>query len=965
MSKKKSKNQKASKTATRSVPWLPTAMFIAAGLLLFYPPYFRGLFFAKEMFITHIITALVFIGVWSQKIINRDYTFLKTPLDLAVLAYTGAYLLSLLGAVDKGEALYGFLKVLNYSMIFWIISEIVKTYRDYDNILKILLASATGVALIGILAAWGYYNYPDAFNGRAINTTMQYSNAAGLYLGVMALIAISQWISSQELKWRLLYAGITYLLLLVTLATFSKGAWLIIIIGAILLLVVMPGQYRIRAAYSLALSAVAVLIAAAGFIPAILNGNTGTAIVFFLIGLVLSLLAPILWEVMAKLSSGKKKQLPILIGTIILVVVIGSTSLFLNNQNQISNQILNEISGVSATDSTSFTSRLNFASWGMDIIKDHPVIGTGAGGWDALYHQYADQIAWSAELHNGFLQIWVEAGTLGIIAFMSIWVLFLFSLYKIYQVNKGRVRNEQNEMVKIWGTAVAAVCIGLHSFIDFDLSLPAISILLWTLLALINSAGQVENITQNKLVPNIPFINITAASLIALLLLACGSSFALADSYASKGQGALERMQEAENQSKQLEELSGAEKYYKQAVIWDSYNCMYHANLAQIYAIIYRQVQADNTDVSREYLNKAYDEMNKVDQTAPFNIRARGILYSISAQMGDVDQGIKQAQAAVTANPWDINSYNAAINALQVGIEAYCDKDIAKTQQYAQEILSLTEKAGKQRERLESKEKNEFNLSYDSQVAAGKAHYVSGNYQAAAYTLEPMTDNMLTLEFADPFFENTKFENENWKAAVVEDEEASNDKCMEMTAKHDMYDWPTILSLGSSIPVIAGQEYITEVRYKVIICSNSPEGEKGPKLGIWGKVYSGEQSENTSFTFYNGNEDIQDGTIWQVAQQVLKHGEGLNQRSFRLGTGSVAEGTTFRIDYVKFYPSDLKNLPDNIQKASIWYAASLYQSGEKEEANEIKDQFADDTALMELYDQLLIMIVGGFYVLLD
>ncbi len=953
MSKKHSKNKQTKlKQARPKHTWLPIAILIAAGILLFYPPYFRGLFFSKEMFITHIITALVFMGVWSQKIINRNYTFLTTPLDLAVLAYTGAYLLSLLGAVDNGEALYGFLKALNYFMIYWIISQIVKTHKDYENILKILLASATGVALLGILAAWGYFNYSDAFNGRVIASTLQYSNAAGLYLGVMALISITQWISSQELKWRLLYAGITYLLLLVTLATFSKGAWLIIMIGAILLLLVMPAQYRFKAAYSLGLSALAVLVAASGFIPAILGGNTGTAVVFFLIGLAFSLLTPILWEVMAKLSSDKKKRLPIAIGTIILVVVIGSTSLFINNHSEISNQIFNEISGVSATDSTSFTSRLNFASWGMEIIKDHPVIGTGAGGWDALYHQYADQIAWSAELHNGFLQIWVEAGTLGIIAFMSIWVLFLLSLYRIYRINKDSKAKQQGEMVKIWGTAVAAICIGLHSLIDFDLSLPAISILLWTFFALINSASQIENINQKGLVPQIPMINICAASLIAVLLLACGTSFALADNYARKGQAAIERMKEAETLNRQREELSATEKYYKQAVIWDSYNCMYHANLAQIYAIIYRQVQENNIDVAQEYLNKAYEEMAKVDQTAPFNIKARGLLYSISAQMGDVDQGIKQAKAAVTANPWDINSCNAAINALQVGIEAYYDKDKAKTQQYAQEILSLEKQAGKQRERLENKEKDQLNLSYDSQVTAGKAHYVLGDYQEAAYTLETMSGNMLALEFTDPYFENTEFENENWKLTVVEDEEAINGKCLEITAKQDIYDWTAILSLGSSIPVTAGEEYITEVHYKIIACCNSPEGETGPRLRIWSKVYGDEESQSKSFTFYKGEKDIDNESIWQVSQQKVIHDEGLANRKFRLETGSVAKGTTFRIDYVKFYPRDLNNLPDNMKKASTWHAASLYQVGEKEAVNEIIDQFTNNVALMELYDKL-------------
>jgi len=90
--------------------WLQKAVLISAGLLIFYPPFIQGLYFSQDMFVYHIVTGFVFILVWMDKLARRDYTFFRTPLDWAILAYAGAYLLSLIGAVHPGEAIYGFLR---------------------------------------------------------------------------------------------------------------------------------------------------------------------------------------------------------------------------------------------------------------------------------------------------------------------------------------------------------------------------------------------------------------------------------------------------------------------------------------------------------------------------------------------------------------------------------------------------------------------------------------------------------------------------------------------------------------------------------------------------------------------------------------------------------------------------------------------------------------------------------------
>ena len=45
-------------------------------------------------------------------------------------------------------------------------------------------------------------------------------------------------------------------------------------------------------------------------------------------------------------------------------------------------------------------------------------------------------------------------------------------------------------------------------------------------------------------------------------------------------------------------------------------------------------------------------------------------------------------------------------------------------------------------------------------------------------------------------------------------------------------------------------------------------------------------------------------------------------------TGSVGAGSTFFIDYVKFYPVLNDNTPQSVLEQFAWYAASLYKTDE-------------------------------------
>ncbi len=716
MSKNKKKKNRENKNDFQPSAWsrwLPIFVFIVVGILVFYPPYFRGLFFAREMFITHIFTGLVFVLVWIDKLRRRDYSFLRTPLDWAVLAYAGAYLLSLIGAVHIGEAFYGFLKALNYFMVYWMVSQVVKDYQNYENILKILLASALGVAAIGILAATGYSHYPSAFtneNGALprILSTLQYPNTTAAYLAVVSLIGVTLWIRERMQIMRLVYGVSIYLMMLVVLAAFSKGAWVILILGALLLLLGMPGIYRLKSIYIMCVTTIAALITYSKFIPAVLLANgqeSASALILLLIGFFIVLVGQVLWEFGIFLYQKKGSKLLIAyVVSVILITLVGLS--YLPGKSSLVNQLIPEklmsrATAIQDTGTTSYIARLDFARWGISIVKEHPVVGTGAGGWNALYHGYQDYLEWTTETHNHFVQVGVEAGALGFLAFISMWVMLMLSVFKLY-----RAKPRTDQWVLTWGTTTAALTFGVHAAMDFDLSLAAMCILLWTLFALVDAGYGIEILRTSKVRNSAAVASIIVSSFMVLVILISGNSYANAQSYAAQGGVALQQTGTASDQAQQSESLHKAIDLYTRACQADSWNAGYQVDLARCYAIAYKQSSTPNQQLAfqaKEYYEKAREAVARAEKLSPNDIKVRKALLETCSLMGDNAGVTRQGEAAVIINPNDIYAYENLFNIYISTANDYLKiNDIKNSREILSKITSLKEQFDAQKQRINS-----------------------------------------------------------------------------------------------------------------------------------------------------------------------------------------------------------------------------------------------------------------------
>jgi len=736
MAKKKKKQTKTIEIhqPTSHLPrWLPVVTFIFLGILIFYPPFFRGLFFKEDMFLYHIFTALVFLLIWGQKLYQKDYTLLKTPLDWAILAYAGAYLLSLIGAVHPGEAFYGFLRVLNYFMVFWMVTQVIKDFRDYKTILQILLAAGTGVAVIGLLAATGYSDYPAAFNGRVILSTLQYPNTTAAYLAVISLLAITLVTVERKLSTRLIYTTAAFVMVLVILCTLSKGAWLIFVIGAVLLLAVMPGLNKISSLWTLAVAAAAAGATYTKFYPAIIAEQA--ALSYLLIGVLVVVGGMLVWEGLVYVHNRKGYKVTLAIAAILVIAVLGAGGIVLSNQDSPvqAEAIMEELAGLTDFSNNSYTSRADFIRWGLDIVKDYPVNGAGAGGWNALYHQYQDYLFFTTEAHNHFIQVWVEAGTIGLLAFLAIWILFFRAAYHTYR--RARTNRNTDQQILIGGTFTAAVALGIHAAIDFDLSLASIALVLWILFALVSTAQSINN--QDKPTPSkfahlLPVANIGIAVLCTLLLFIYGCSYYSAHKHAITASTALHAVSSDKSEQEQNELFQTALKHYEKATQLNSLDAEYHADLAYVYALTYLSLKESGHQLAGQAYRQAASAVEKAAGLKPYDPKVRSSLLNTANMLGEFSLTLQQAEGPILSNPNDINGYEALVKVLAAGLNYYHQEgNKEQTALLARKMIEVQLKLEEQKAKINQDRPwngQPLTLSAEAQYNIAQAHYLLGNY---------------------------------------------------------------------------------------------------------------------------------------------------------------------------------------------------------------------------------------------
>jgi O-antigen ligase len=143
---------------------------------------------------------------------------------------------------------------------------------------------------------------------------------------------------------------------------------------------------------------------------------------------------------------------------------------------------------VNAEDPT--TGRAHFWSVTLDIIRHHPVLGTGLGAFGVVYTRYDSRNGMYRldQAHNDYLQIVSDGGVVGL-------ALGLFFVIALFRMGVAECRSEDMFRRGVaMGALAGCFAVLVHSFFDFTLHTTANALLFLTIAALATLKGRVEQV---------------------------------------------------------------------------------------------------------------------------------------------------------------------------------------------------------------------------------------------------------------------------------------------------------------------------------------------------------------------------------------------------------------------------------------------------------------------------------------
>lgn len=710
--------------------------FWGLAILLFLPPYFRGLFFQPEQERALIFAAIIFWFAWLWKWSKRDNSFLSHPLDYFVLAFPVVYLISAFQAVNYGLAVDEVVKTTLYFMVYWLASRLVRNDKDIVTILQVIYISAIGVSLAGLATATGVINIKDGFLNERIYGSFQYPNALASYLAAVLFLGLFLWrrIGSPELggvvsgtvskdtpAWlnynsvnKYLYTAGNFLLFTVLLGTKSQGSLLVFSIALVLLIIGMPKGSRIPGIIHLILISIPSFIAIWRFLADVAGGKMDLAWFWIFGGLVLALAGQALY------GFGERKGFlqwiathkNVVLAAVLLIVVSGciGTGVYVTGHSDTVKTLVEEIRLRNATE------RMYFFQDAMKMFKERPILGWGGGGWQEAYQAYQSYMYNSRQVHGHYFQIMVEAGILGLMVILSIWASFLYAAHRLYH---GAKDNNTTRFL-VWTITIAAVSIGLHAAIDFDLSLSALALVLWTMFGLIRGIGiysgaKTEEKKSKKYVPlnNTVLIGVSIASVLIVLF---------AGSLAAAGNDARQALQE-QNYEKGISLLQKAASY-------NPFNAENHSNLARIYQL-QGQYDAGITETQKAIELGKYSALRYAD------------LAGLNMGKKNNEEAINAAGNALSLAPFQIQWYEllsrtyffAGYNELTSG-----NREVAK--QYFEKTLQVPVMIQNQMDKLTETEKRlwkdapPLSSTPGVKLNIGASEYILGQWAEAEADLQ-------------------------------------------------------------------------------------------------------------------------------------------------------------------------------------------------------------------------------------
>jgi len=707
--------------------------FWGLAALLFFPPYFRGLFFATDQQRALILAAVVFWFAWQWKLLRRDTSFLTHRLDYFILAFPAVYLLSAFGAVNYSLAVDDIVKTVLYFLIYWMVVQVAGKEKDIVDILKVIYLSAVGVALGGLATATGIIHIKAGFIIGRICSTFQYPNTLASFLAALTFLGLYLWwVNSTQVRadtgpaqprpsGRYLYAAGNFLLFMALLGTKSNGGLLVFAVILVLYMIGLPQGKRLPVATHFVFISVPAFIAIWRFLPAVGAEQMALAWLWVLAGLAMVALGQLTYDFLDKRSffnwiAGNKR---VILGGLLILLVLALAGLvfyLVAHSSELRERISGEIRVRNAIE------RSYFFKDAVKMFLDRPLLGWGGGAWKEAFRYFQSYLYNSTQVHGHYFQVAVEVGLIGLFVIIGIWVNFLLAAGRILR----NARNNPERRMLAWVILIIALALGLHAAIDFDLTFGSIAIILWTMFGLMRS---MEPAKTSGSTANYRLLRVVTSLVSAVIILFAGT-LSVSNFFSQQARSYL--MTGSYDNALTSLQIAG---------VANPFNADVNSVLARVY---YGQGRlAEGLAEAQEAVRKSKYNPQRYNDLA--------VLYFSS---GDFANTVASAEKVADLAPFLIRSYEEMISFYdKAAMEELKAGNLDAAREYFQRAVAVPQRITDKMESVSDREKKLWNVAPLMEVTpsihlrVGVAQYFLGNWpEAEAELLAARRDERMQVD---------------------------------------------------------------------------------------------------------------------------------------------------------------------------------------------------------------------------
>jgi putative inorganic carbon (HCO3(-)) transporter len=190
----------------------------------------------------------------------RFFRPVATPADSYILGFLLVGFISALGSPLFGKSLHGYIsKTLEWFVIFYLVLEVFKEHKHIRILIFILIGTSLATAIDSF---WQFFTGKDIFLGRTIETFgrvcagFKTTNSLSGFLIFPILLAVSYILKGKS---TLLWLGVIFILGTALVLTFTRTAWMAVILSFVFFLTLLKRDRKAFIFLSLSLAIAAIL----------------------------------------------------------------------------------------------------------------------------------------------------------------------------------------------------------------------------------------------------------------------------------------------------------------------------------------------------------------------------------------------------------------------------------------------------------------------------------------------------------------------------------------------------------------------------------------------------------------------------------------------------------------------------------------------------------------------------------